>query len=295
MTALNKQKSRLTYRMEKRADVYKLFFYDEIRKYGDFNWETWDYDESETSAEMVKLQLDEIPNGAKIEVHVNSPGGEVGEGVAIYNMLRQKSADGCEIIGYVDGYAYSVAMDITMACDEIHMGLGTSMFLHFPWSVCAGNAEELRAFADQLDALGDASVQLYLARAKNITEEELRGMMAKETCLDPEKCLEFGFCDVIDTYEKKEEKEPPKEKAVNQLKQAVFACQQAKLALEGLQKVEAPQEEPPEDEQKQEPEPAEEPDGEKPAEDSTDDIDQEPKQTMCNTFIEAIRQMNAKN
>ncbi len=277
--------------MEKRADAdtYKLFFYDEIRKKGDFNWETWDYDESETSAEMVRLQLDEIPDGATIEVHVNSPGGEVGEGVTIYNLLRQKSANGCKIIGYVDGYAYSVAMDIVMACDEIHMGLGTTMFLHYPWSYCAGNAEELRAFADQLDALGDASVQLYMARAKNISKKQLREMMAKETCLDPEACLKYGFCDVIDKYEKDEDDEEPEEKpSVNQMKQAVFACQQARLALESLQKVE------PKQKTGSKPEPKTEPEGEKPAEGPADNIDQKPEQTMCSTFIHAIRQMNAK-
>lgn len=70
----------------------------------------------------------------------------------------------------------------------------------------AGNAKQLRDFADQLDALGDASVQLYMNRAKDLTEEELRSMMEKETVLAPDKCLEYGFCDFVDTY--KAEKTP---------------------------------------------------------------------------------------
>ena len=330
METMTKQKNRLSFRMEKRADRYQLYFYDEIRKYGDFNWETWDYDESETSADMVKLQLDEIPDGSTIEVHVNSPGGEVGEGITIYNLLKQKSAAGNEIIGYVDGYAYSVAMNITMACDEIHMGLGTTMLLHYPWSVCAGNANELRAFAEQLDALGNASVQLYLARAKNITEKQLREMMEKETILDPETCLKYGFCDIIDEYEKKDKEPPESRQTLNQLKQAVFACQQAVKAIEGLHKsepkhemvpvanvtnvkygistaadcsnainsatVQLAEEQDPETPETEPEKPEAEPE-EKTTEKSGDDIDpaeETAKQTMCNTFIQAIRQMSAK-
>lgn len=177
--------------------VHKLYVYDEVRAQGNFNWDTWDYEESETSAKYFRNQLDAIPNGETIELHVNSVGGEVGEGVTIYNLLRQKADAGSKLIGYVDGMAYSVAMDIIMACDEIHMGLGTSMFLHNPWTKAQGNADELRSVADQLDALTDASVQLYLSRAKNLTEEELRQMMKKETMLAPNTCFGYGFCDFV--------------------------------------------------------------------------------------------------
>ena len=88
------------------------------------------------------------------------------------------------------------------------MGLGTSMLLHFPWMSAAGNAKQLRDLADQLDALGDASVQLYMSRAKGITEEELRSMMDKETVFSPDKCLEYGFCDFVDTYKAEEKPKP---------------------------------------------------------------------------------------
>ncbi len=177
--------------------VHKLYVYDEVRAEGKFNWSTWDYEESETSAKYFRDQLDAIPDGDTIELHVNSAGGEVGEGVTIYNLLRQKSNAGSRLVGYVDGMAYSVAMDIIMACDEIHMGLGTSMFLHNPWAYAAGNAEQLRSMADQLDALADASRKLYLSRSKNLTEEELGQMMQKETMLAPDACLDYGFCDFV--------------------------------------------------------------------------------------------------
>lgn len=198
---MEKAKHKMKYRFEQLATntgtVHKLYVYDEIRAQGNFNWEEWRYEESETSAKYFRKLLDEIPAGESIELHVNSAGGEVGEGVTIYNLLVQKKKTGCKLVGYVDGMAYSVAMNIIMACDEIHMGLGTSMFLHNPWTRCQGNADQLRAMADQLDALSDASVQLYMSRAKNLEEGALREMMKKETMLAPNSCLEYGFCDFV--------------------------------------------------------------------------------------------------
>lgn len=199
---------RTRYRFEQSVSgsetVHKLYIYDEVSAQGKFNWNTWNYDESETSAKYFRNQLDDIPNGETIELHVNSAGGNVGEGVTIYNLLRQKAGTGSRIVGYVDGMAYSIAMTIAMACDEIHMGLGTSMFLHNPWTVVSGNADQLRAMADQLDELSEASLQLYMSRATGITVDELREMMKKETMLAPDKCLQYGFCDVVGE-EKKED------------------------------------------------------------------------------------------
>lgn len=246
------------YRFEQLANgsavVHKLYIYDEVRAQGEFDWNTWDYKESETSAKYFRDQLDAIPGGETIELHVNSVGGEVGEGVAIYNLLRQKAEAGSILVGYVDGMAYSVAMDIIMACDEIHMGLGTSMFLHNPWTRAQGNAAQLRSVADQLDALTDASVQLYMNRSKNLSEEELRQMMKKETMLAPDTCLEYGFCDFVGE-KKPDDPEPGKTKPgnqepddpddpepddpedkVQQLKKLLFQEQQINQMLRGINK-----------------------------------------------------------
>lgn len=244
------------YRFEQKAsaDRHKLYVYDAVRAQGSFNWDTWSYEQSETSAKFFRDKLDEIPDGSTIEVHVNSVGGEVGEGVAIYNLLCQKKNAGCTLIGHVDGMAYSVAMDIVMACSEIHMGYGTSMFLHNPWAEASGNAEQHRSIADQLDALTDASVQLYMSRAKNLTEESLREMMNKETMLPPDACLEYGFCDYVgekkeDTKENSPEDKPEdgqegerqeekdddkKDLQMRQLKAQLFQERQINEMLRGL-------------------------------------------------------------
>ena len=252
---------------QKKANVHKLYIYDDVRAKGDFNWKTWNYEESETSAKYFRDRLEEIPDGDTIELHVNSAGGEVGEGVTIYNLLRQKSKTGSKIIGFVDGTAYSVAMNIVMACDEIHMGLGTSMFLHNPWTIAMGNADALRNVAEQLDVLSAASRQLYLSRAKNLTEEELAAMMDKETMLDPRTCFDYGFCDFVGEKQEDEEEEEPEETTEETTEEIEDETEET--------------EEEPSDEDPEEEEPEEDPDEE----------DDEVKQLKQNLFIQ--KQINS--
>lgn len=178
------------------SGTHKLYIYDDVTAYGAFNWETWNYDESETSAEYFRKQLEEIPDTGTIELHVNSNGGSVKEGVAIYNQLKQHKA---KKICYVDGFAYSVASVICMACDKIIMGQGTSMLIHNMAMEVCGDAKTLRKCADDLDVLMESNRKIYMERVKNLTEDQLIEMMDKETFLTPEQCLEYGFCDEIGT------------------------------------------------------------------------------------------------
>lgn len=248
----NEKRHEMRYRFEQSEKVHKLYVYDDVSAQGEFNWKTWQYEDSETSAKYFRDRLNEIPDGAEIELHVNSAGGEVGEGVAIYNLLVQKRKAGSRIVGYVDGMAYSVAMDIIMACDEIHMGYGTSMFLHNPWTIAVGNAEQLRGIADQLDALADASAQLYLSRAKGLGEEELKELMRRETMLAPDTCRQYGFCDFVGNGNEEKPDEDPdsdetdddpdddiddpddRDRLVQQLKEQLYQQKQINQMLKGI-------------------------------------------------------------
>lgn len=176
------------------GEKYQIYVYDDVTEEGKFNWNTWTRDESETSAKYFQEQLTGIPDTAEVEIYINSNGGSVKEGTAIYNQLKRHPA---HKTGYVDGVAHSIAFVILQACDHRVMGEGTSALLHEMWVCTAGNAKQLRAEADQLDDLMEGSRKLFMQRAKNITEEQLMDMMEKETMLTPDKALEYGFIDEI--------------------------------------------------------------------------------------------------
>lgn len=184
------------FQKQEESNVVKLYIYDDVSEYGEFNWNTWEYEESETSAKYFKEALEEVSESDTIELHINSYGGSVKEGVAIYNLLKQKKCK--EIVAYVDGIAYSIASIILQAADRRIMGLGTSILIHNIWLSIAGNAEELRKAADDLDVLMESNKQIYLERV-TITEEELTDMMNKETYLTPEQAVEMGFADEVDS------------------------------------------------------------------------------------------------
>ena len=194
MKQQKEQKAHYCFRQEAGSDIHKLYIYDDVSEYGTFDWWTWEYTESETSAEFFRKALAEIPDSATVELHINSYGGSVKEGIAIYNQLKQKKCK--EIVAYVDGFAYSVASVIMQAADRRIMGLGTSLLIHNMWLSVAGNAKELRKAADDLDVLMESNRQIYMERV-NITEDELIEMLDNETYLTPDQAVEMGFADEV--------------------------------------------------------------------------------------------------
>lgn len=211
------------------AGVHKLYIYDDVTAYGTFDWTTWTMKESETSAKYFRDQLEAIPDTATIELHINSNGGSVKEGVAIYTQLKQK---GCKKVGYVDGAAYSVAFLILQACDERIMGLGTSALVHNMWMSVEGNAKELRKAADDLDVLMESNRKIFLERS-NLEEQQLIDMMEAETFLTPDQCLEYGLIDKIDSYQADEQ--DTQQKLMEQVQQLTQMIAQQKSFRELMQ------------------------------------------------------------
>lgn len=211
------------------AGVHKLYIYDDVTAYGTFDWKTWTMKESETSAKYFRDQLEAIPDTATIELHINSNGGSVKEGVAIYTQLKQKS---CKKVGYVDGVAYSVAFLILQACDERIMGLGTSALVHNMWMSVDGNAKELRKAADDLDVLMESNRKIFLERS-NLEEQQLIDMMEAETFLTPDQCLEYGLIDKIDSYQADEQ--DTQQKLMEQVQQLTQMIAQQKSFREQMQ------------------------------------------------------------
>lgn len=182
------------FKQEAGSQTHQLYIYDDVSEYGEFDWWTWEYKESETSADFFRKALAEIPETDTIELHINSYGGSVKEGIAIYNQLKQKKCK--EIVAYVDGFAYSIASIILQAADQRIMGLGTSLMIHNMWINISGNAEDLRKAADDLDVLMEANRQIYMDKV-TITEDELIELLNNETYLTPDQAVEKGFADEV--------------------------------------------------------------------------------------------------
>ena len=170
----------------------------ELYIYGDvvgkeFNWDTWRWTPSENSAQHFREELAKHPNASRIDIYINSYGGSVFEGTAIYNQLKRHPA---QKVVHVDGFACSIASVIAMAGDEVIMPRNTLMMIHNMWLEAVGNSAELRKAADDLDVINAAGRQAYLQKAGDkLPEDKLDEMMDAETWLTAEQCVEYGLAD----------------------------------------------------------------------------------------------------
>ena len=166
-----------------------------INIYGDIS--SWDWCEKDMSANKLSKQLDELTDVSVINVCINSYGGEVAEGLAIYNALKRHKA---KIKTYCDGFACSIASVIFMAGDERIMSESSLLMIHNAWTWTQGNAEELRKQADDLEKITQASVNAYKAHS-TLSEEEIKALMDNETWILPEEATEWGFATSVDKTE----------------------------------------------------------------------------------------------
>lgn len=158
---------------------------------------SWPWEESDVSSYTLSQELQSL-DADTINVHINSYGGEVAEGLAIYNMLRAHKA---KVKTHCDGFACSIASVIFMAGDERIMGEASMLMIHNAWTYANGNASQLRKTADDLDKITEASVNAYLSHV-NIDKEALQKLLDAETWLLPSEALEMGFATSVISDEK---------------------------------------------------------------------------------------------
>jgi ATP-dependent protease ClpP protease subunit len=150
-----------------------------------------------TTSEMFAREL-EFANGEDIEVRINSVGGEVQEGITIYNLLKSYAGN-VKVI--VDGWAASIASIIALGGDELVMNEGSFIMIHNPWTGMMGEAKDLRQEADLLDLMTNELVNIYV-QATGLDEGEIRQMMDEETWLNPTDAIEKGFANSVATFNK---------------------------------------------------------------------------------------------
>lgn len=164
--------------------------------YGDIA-EKWWADDARTDSRSLSKQLEELGEVSQINVHINSYGGEVAEGLAIYNALRRHSA---KIRTTCDGFACSIASVVFMAGDERAMSDASLLMIHNAWTSAYGaNAADLRKLADDMDTITQASKNAYMSRV-SIDEEKLSELMDAESWILPADAVEMGFATEIEDF-----------------------------------------------------------------------------------------------
>lgn len=124
-----------------------------------------------------------------IEVFINSYGGDMFESIAIKNYLIRRPE---KIITYVDGIAASGGSLIAMAGDEIIMPKDAQLMIHNPWTIAAGNADDFRKLADEMDKANVSIQETYLTHFTD-TREKLGELLAAESWLTAEEALAYGL------------------------------------------------------------------------------------------------------
>lgn len=166
--------------------VATIRLYDPIDSWGEW----WGL-----SAKEFADAIDGLPSGVtEIRLHINSPGGEVFEAIAISNLLRAHSA---RVVAIVDGIAASAASFIAVTADETIMAPHSELMIHDAWGVCVGNAAEMTAMAATLDSLSGNIASMYAAKA-GTDVADWRAAMAAETWYSADEAVAAGLADRVD-------------------------------------------------------------------------------------------------
>ena len=165
-------------------DSATLYIYGDITSY---KWYEDDVSAYDLSKDLQSL------GGKALKVRINSYGGEVSQGLAIYNLLKDYAG---EVTTICDGFACSAASVVFMAGTKRIMPRSSLLMIHNAWTWASGDADDLRKAADDLEKITEPSVQIYLANS-NLEEETIRTMMDEETWITADEAYEYGMATAV--------------------------------------------------------------------------------------------------
>jgi len=194
---------KLNYRNSKNAEAVAKYWGKSLDKPDWYKIENKTEDETEIliydvigwpfiDADILVRELSEIKS-KDITVRINSPGGDVFDGFAIYNAL---TANKSNVIVQIEGLAASIASVLAMAGNEIRSYSNAMLMIHNSWSLAMGNKDEMRDVADILEKIDGNIVDTYFDNS-NVGRPTLRKMMEAETWLTAKEALDKGFIDKI--------------------------------------------------------------------------------------------------
>ena len=187
----------LTIRNEANSDTAEILLYGEIDSSGDWIHEYLPDDPTQ-SAGSFRKELQAL-DGKDVLLRINSPGGDVFQAQAIYNVLKAYSGN---VSCHIDGICASAATLVACAADSITMPANALYMIHNPASHMWGSMDrqDLDKAAEMLDKVKDTIVAVYKSRCKDLDEADIRQMMDNETWMTAEEAHDKGFVDVIDDY-----------------------------------------------------------------------------------------------
>ncbi|WP_229713093.1 head maturation protease, ClpP-related [Macrococcus hajekii] len=166
--------------------------------YGEIVPEAWRW-EGEESATSFKNTLEKLKGVDEIVVNINSPGGDVFEGIAIHNMLKRHKA---KVTVNIDGLAASIASVIAMAGDVVRMPSNSMLMIHNAMSGTFGNANDLREVADLLEKVTGTLIETYLNKSDKLKTDSLKALLDAETWMTAEEAFSYGLIDEVITSKK---------------------------------------------------------------------------------------------
>ena len=171
-----------------------LFIYGDI-----INNTGWKWDDSDVMPDDVKNMLGQLDDKSNLNIYVNSGGGSVFAGLAIYNMLKRNKA---QKTVYVDGVAASIASVIALAGDRVVIPSNAFLMIHKPWTISVGNANDFRKMAEDLDNIESGIMNVYKENLKEgIEMEEIQQLVDAETWLSGEEAEKYFDIEVVEAKE----------------------------------------------------------------------------------------------
>ena len=152
------------------------------------------------SANKLIDSLGDFKNLSQIILHINSEGGDLFEGVTIYNLLKDSGVEGVEVTAIIEGFCASSASVIAMAANKIIMKRGSVLMIHKPATFAAGTSEELNKCAEVLNMITESIIDIYQVRT-GLSRDMINDLMNKETFMTGEIAKNFGFCDEYENEE----------------------------------------------------------------------------------------------
>lgn len=168
------------FKINNKAGVGEIYLYDEIGMWG-------------ISAADFQKELKVLDGVDTIKLYINSPGGDVYDGIAIANSLLKHPA---KIEGEIDSLCASIATIISTSCDTLTIADNARYMIHNPWTVAFGEAKDFEKAANLLAKVKEDLITTY-QRKVDKSDEELSQIMDDETWLSAEEAVEMGFVDSV--------------------------------------------------------------------------------------------------